>query len=350
MQTLENRNEIPMNNSIKKILWTVDPFAKEKDLQRSAARAIKNLTEGFECVIEPVYFFSAYLTGEYPMEVPKDWLKDVHKKGQKELNRIVSRIGLKNLKPLHVISEPYFTMREGVARINLIAKRWKSDLIVTSTHAQKGLKRLFLGSFAETLLLHSDVPLFFVNPHWNRRVQFKHILFLTDFSDESKEAFIRVLDIAKSMKIELTLFHKLAYLWPPTVIISVGVFPMYSEVFEQELDARKEDALRWSEEAKAKGVRVNVYVDHRMNRSIADSAISFAKKKPGIIAMASKSGPTKTALLGSTTRKVVRESPFPVWVLHPKAKVQEKGESLFTLTEEDLEKDLKRIPHVKKAA
>src|SRR5690242_2159345 len=100
----------PMNKNIKRIIWTVDPFAEEKDLQRSAAWAIKNLTQGFESVIEPVYFFSAYLTGEYPLDVPKHWVQDIRKKGQKELNKIVSSVKLRNIKPLHVISDPYLSM------------------------------------------------------------------------------------------------------------------------------------------------------------------------------------------------------------------------------------------------
>lgn len=339
-----------MTKSGKRIIWTVDPFAKEKNLQRSAAWAIKNLTQGSECVIEPVYFFSAYLTGNYPSSVPKKWVQDLRKKGQKELNKIIGRLKLQNVKPLHVISEPYLSIREGVARINLIAKRWKSDAIVTSSHARKGIKRMFLGSFAETLLLHSDVPLFFVNPHWVRHRPFKQILFPTDFSVESKDVFLRVLDLARSMNMELILFHKLAYVWPPSVIVSAGTFPLYTNIFEHELEQRKKDALRWAEEAKLKGVRVKTEIDRKIEDSIAHAVIKVTTKYPGMIAMASKSGATKTTLLGSTTRTLVRESPYPVLVLHPRTKAQEKLEPLFKLTDEDIEKDLARIPREKKAA
>jgi nucleotide-binding universal stress UspA family protein len=350
-----------MTSRTKKIVWTVDPFAKEKDLQRSAARAIKNLTNGSPSIIEPVYFYSAYLTGEYPLDIPKKWVHEIHTNGQKELNKILKHVNLENIKPLHVVSEPYLSMREGVARINEIAKRWKADLIVTSTHARKGIKRLFLGSFAETLLLHSDVPLFFVNPHWIGKFKFKNIIFPTDFSEESKDSFLKVLDIAQTLGSKITLFHKLAFIWPPTIRHSGSIMPLYIDVFNRELEFRQKDALKWAEEAKLKGVSVTPIIDYKQDGSIASSVLQKLKKNPGIIAMASTSGPTKTTLLGSTTRKLVRESPYPIWVLHPQTKAQEKienirqikssqNEPLFTVTEDEIESDLERIPHVKKSA
>ena len=76
----------------------------------------------------------------------------------------------------------------------------------------------------------------------------------------------------------------------------------------------------------------------------------------GMIAIASHSGPVQAAFLGSTTRKVVRASPFPVWVLHPRApgrkgarlkliRSTSKSQALpYTLTESDILTDLDKIP------
>jgi nucleotide-binding universal stress UspA family protein len=345
----------------KKILWTVDPFAKNKELQRSAAWAIKNLTQGSSSIIEPIYFFSAYITTDEPLEIPRDLIRGIQASGQKQLDEILSRIKLDGIRPLHVISQPYLSIREGVDLISRIAKRWKADLIITSTHARKGIKRWVLGSFAETLLLHSDVPIFFVNPHWNRSSKFRHILFPTDFSQESKEAFHQVIKFTKSLGSDFTLFHTLAYIWPPTMVLSIGPAPLYTDAFGQELEARRRDASQWAEEAKKEGIQITTYVDHKLRDSITASILKVAKKRGGLIAMASRSGPAKTTLLGSTTRKIVRESPYPVWVLHPKLRAQEQSdkvrpirsapmEPLFSVTEEDITKDLEHIPGIKKRA
>lgn len=42
------------------------------------------------------------------------------------------------------------------------AEKWKAQVIVTGTHARKGLGRLFLGSVSESILHDSSVPMFIV--------------------------------------------------------------------------------------------------------------------------------------------------------------------------------------------
>lgn len=349
-----------MISKTKKIIWTVDPFAKDEELQRSAAWAIKNLTQGTLSIIEPIYFFSTYIAG-VSLEIPRNVIHDVRLSGQKKLNEILRPIKLEGIRPLHVIAQSYLTIREGIALISRIAKHFKADLIVTSTHGRKGIKRWAIGSFAETLLLYSDVPLLFVNPHWKRLSKVKHILFPTDFSQESKEAFHRVIEIAKSLGTDLALFHKLAYLWPPTIPLSIGAYPLYADAFDRELDARRQDASQWAEVAKREGISITTYVDHKSSESITDAVLREVRKRPGIIAMASRSGLAKATLLGSTTRKIIRESPYPVWVLHPKLMALEKTgkvrsirsvptEPLFEVKEEDITENLGRIPGIKKQA
>jgi nucleotide-binding universal stress UspA family protein len=93
-------------------------------------------------------------------------------------------------------------------------------------------------------------------------------------------------------------------------------------MFDNELENRNKDALKWAEEAQSEGVSITTSVDIKQGEPVVQSILKLAKKHPGLIAMVSKSGPTKTALLGSTTRNLVRDSPFPVWVLQPRLKTE----------------------------
>ena len=63
-------------------------------------------------------------------------------------------------------------------------------------------------------------------------------------------------------------------------------------------------------------------MDYNLRTSVEDSILSWAEKNPGLIAMAAKSSPIAATLLGSVTRKLIRASPDPVWVLHPEEKAE----------------------------
>lgn len=344
----------------KKIIWLVDPFEKNKESQliRCSALAIQNLFKESPCIIEPVYFFNSSFQGECPTKIPKSWVTNTQEEGQKKLIKIVKPI-LKSVETLHVIAEPCSSMRDQVNRIRQIAKRWKADLVVCSTHARTGLKRWALGSFAETLLLYADVPLLFVNPLWNAKNWTKQILFATDFSDESKQAYQKVIQIASEYSYKIHLFHRLMIDFPPVPKMTRGEMPFYTQAFEQELEARTKNILEWKEEAKLKGVKIDAHIDYQSKQSISQSILTQAKKIKGLIAMASRSGFVKTMFLGSTTRKIVRNSPFPVWVLHPQGPLQKnrklnpithqrtskKNDPVFSLTPHDIEEDLERMPH-----
>ncbi len=41
-----------------------------------------------------------------------------------------------------------------------------------------------------------------------------------------------------------------------------------------------------------------------------------------MIAMASQSGPILSHLIGSVTRQVIRQTPCPTWILHPRDKAE----------------------------
>jgi nucleotide-binding universal stress UspA family protein len=213
-------------------------------------------------------------------------------------------------------------MHDGVDRISELAQRWKADLIVASTHARKGVKRWILGSFAETLLYYSSMPVFMVNPNWNEANRFRHILFPTDFSDESAEAFNQVLRVARTLSCTVTLFHKLIYSLPLLSPLPPSVYPLYMEAFDRELKTRTQDIGNWASVAKKAGVKILTVIDNKEDGSVADAILERMKQKPGFIALASRSGPAKTSVMGSTTRKLVRSAASPVWVLHPKLKAQ----------------------------
>lgn len=305
--------------SPRKILWAVDPFCEECPLMKQTACAVATLASQWGAEVEPIY-----LLGDVPANarlIPS-LLSDVQIQAQNELRHLLKDIHIPQLRDLRFIADPGSQLREQSDQLVEYAKNTKASLIAIGTRARKGPRRWLLGSFAETLILHSDVPLFVVNPHEDTPSKFDPILFPTDFSTESEQAYRQVVELALEMKAGLTLFHKIKYDLTPSVEVAFSAYPAYKNYFEEEVQARQHDASEWAKVAQAAGVQAETVVDYRMSGSVSQAILNRSQNRGGMIAMAAHSGPITSALLGSTTRQVVRSAKCAVWIVHP---TQAKG-------------------------
>ena len=91
-----------------------------------------------------------------------------------------------------------------------IITRHGIDLVVIGTHAREGLKRMLLGSVAETIFRQAVCPVLTVGPHVEAQAaaeKMRHILFATDFSTGSLHALPYALSLAQENQAQLTLLH-----------------------------------------------------------------------------------------------------------------------------------------------
>jgi nucleotide-binding universal stress UspA family protein len=85
------------------------------------------------------------------------------------------------------------------------------DLLVVGSHGRTGLGKLFIGSVAETIFRRADCPVLSVGPNVSSKpgggVRFQHILFATDFSEDSLAALPYAVSLAEEDQAQLTLLH-----------------------------------------------------------------------------------------------------------------------------------------------
>ena len=85
------------------------------------------------------------------------------------------------------------------------------DLLVLGTHGRGGLKKLALGSVAEEVLRLAPCPVLTVGPHAPRpgsnAIEFKRILFATDFGPACAKALPYALSLAEDNQAKLVLLH-----------------------------------------------------------------------------------------------------------------------------------------------
>ena len=97
--------------------------------------------------------------------------------------------------------------------VQCVIQQNKADLLVLGTRGRTGLSRLVLGSVAEELLRTVECPVLTVGQRAARApeaVEFKTILFATDFGPGSEKAFQYAARIANRCKAKLILLHTVA--------------------------------------------------------------------------------------------------------------------------------------------
>jgi len=84
------------------------------------------------------------------------------------------------------------------------------DLIVLGTHGRKGIDKLLLGSVAEDVFRHATCPVMTVGPHVTHTImegELRHILYATDFGEETRHGLPYALSLAEEHHAKITLLH-----------------------------------------------------------------------------------------------------------------------------------------------
>lgn len=297
---------------LERVVWALDPFGEDSAAEVRTGRVLG----GFSVpTVQPVYLVpspeDAVLVTP-PVDARSPW-------GQRTLAKMVEiakKAKIRSDTP-KLLTQPGNSMQLAVIELVNFAKAEKASAIAVGTHSRKGAARFFLGSFAETLLLSSPLPVLVANPRVTHPRPAKRVLFPTDFSDASREAFAWVRSLAKQLDAELHLFHRnLLDRDPARVAYEPPAVPEALWLRLQE--GRLTTGRLWLAEARAAGLRAELHVS-RSRRSVAEAVAATAKRlAPCMVVLASHGNALATKLLGSVARQLVRGAPCPVLVIPPK--------------------------------
>ena len=301
-----------------KIVWGFDAFEDGFKTSISVAETLSSLNAKLKGSVQPLFTLGAEVSDPAPA-FESEAIGELTKATEARMEVLREKVNIPGVLPPKVIFERSFSRTKVVKRFIAEAEKAGANLIVVGAHGKKGLERMVLGSFAETLLLHCHLPVLVVGqnfdqiPHWNE------ILFPTDFSEDSHFAFQRVLELARVLGSRVTLYHHISPLLGPVIQSTIapfgGVWPTYQSDM-QILRERKQVKLNeWAKNAENSNVEISKVLDTNETDS-SEAILSYAKaNKIGLITMATQSGTLATTLFGAITRKVVRQAQCPVWLL-----------------------------------
>lgn len=315
----ENMNE---KHSLK-ILWAYDAFESDGATRTCLSKVLGLIADKTGAEVEPAYVMGPADLG-LPIGFSEPWFDTYGPLARKAMESSLRTESFKGVQPPFVVYRTNASRKEGVRALLAHADSIKSNLIGVGTHARKGLPRLLLGSFAETLLLESKIPILTVGPQ-ARCGPLDKILFATDFSEGGEGTFSQVLALARELSSEVIIYHAIQR--PADVVFQSGVYlsPLgwvsVQEYLEKSESEIRERASRWVSRAKEAGIACTFKI--RSGDSSFDSVPEAIMKeaeegKVGMIAMGAQSGAISATLLGSVVRHVVRGAPCPVWVIREK--------------------------------
>ena len=327
--------------SPQKVIWALDPFSSEPAVLRSAAWCLHGLSQAESLFIQPVFVWSSR-SGRSALVDDHKFLSALEQRGNDRLSEVLDRIKIDGLQPIHVVAREAQSVRDEARELVDYAHEVGAQSILVLTHGRKGVSRIVLGSFAETLSLCCDIPLLTVHPNWNRSPEFKKILFATDFSSSSKKAFEKVLDFAEVHQSAVTLFHKSDSPLYPLYEFGLCWTPFFEDLVKVERTFSEQNGQDWIADAAKRGIAVDLIMDPCGTVSISEAILTKAGELECMIALAAQAGKTGAVLLGNTTRRVIRLSEWPVWtVVVPSDPAEGKKRSpVLVPEEEDLDHDL----------
>jgi nucleotide-binding universal stress UspA family protein len=209
-------------------------------------------------------------------------------------------------------------IRAAVQALLAHAKKLKANGIVLSTHARTGLERLAMGSFAETVILTSPIPVLVLNPSHNLPKTVRKILVPTDLSKKNEKFTLSIADYAQGIGADILLYHK--EIDPLDPMIQQGVYSLgggwvsMQEFMDEDREAKEKQLLKLESQIRTRKVKVSHVIDSSPG-GLVDTIEKAAKDhQADMIAVLTQAGTWSAALLGSVARSLVRTASVPVLV------------------------------------
>lgn len=306
---------------IEKIIWAIDPFSESGSLRTQAVPLLQALGRRRPIAVRPVYVLGLQHQLDINDEFAAAWPELTREDALGAMRAALAGIDIPGLLNPEVLIEGVPALSHAARALVARAESEGADTILVSSHGTKGMARIVLGSFSETLFDRSTIPVLAVGPRYRPEAEIRRILFPTDFSRRSREDFRRVVALAGELGATILLFHLIPRYVEPILqsgayLLGASWMPVQA-LFSDTSRRRSRRAALWARWALGHGVPTEPVVDV-FEESIADMISALARQRGiQLVAMEHRHGAIASTLMGSITRQVVRSSECPVWILKP---------------------------------
>lgn len=299
------------------IVWAVDPVERDVERLKPLARAINLWRKADAAPVLPVSVLSP-VEIKWPMEIVTSISDAMVRVAGNAMKPAVQKLFPEQMEPA-ILLQKMPSQRQAALALIKYAKKNRAQLIAIATHGRRGIDRIALGSFAELILTHSNIPILTVNPRAKVPDQLKTVAFPTDFSPHSKRAFRRAIQWAKLRGAKLKILHAFTFptdFFPPameTLTTSTALVEYEWAMAEQE---QKKEGEKWATYARTQGIDAE-FVFSNQPGSISEKIIVLSNEcKADVVILSTAHSPLSIAFLGGTVRDVLATANQPVVLMH----------------------------------
>jgi len=292
----------------RRVIWAIDPIDIDVVHERKVAQVIKQIVGPNLNVIQPV----ALLPPSQGWSIPRDsGVGDPASMMNDFALSLPKKVRLEGSAKLVYLHQNDLSLSGAIRRLVEFSDEAFAELIVVSSSAKGKTHPFLLGSFAESLILRSPIPVLLIPSSPKPARKIRRVLFPTDFSEASSSAVMQVLNLCLRMGAKLTIFHHLDA--APRSDLG-NRFNLWMTKEREFREKQGEDFLLLAKES---GVDAELIFKSDCS-SVIESILRFQKTKiSDMIALVSRSVPGITEEIGASTRQIVQSAPCPIWILHP---------------------------------
>jgi nucleotide-binding universal stress UspA family protein len=291
-----------------KIFWGIDPFHQNKTQLQRAYKLILAMQAKPKDEIHVGYVVTRNETDlTLAFDVPIDERFTSYPK--KVLEKKLKNAGIPTQKlRLHVVDFPTLSTTKAAEYLLKMAKQNSCDLCVVYSQGGSSVKKLFLGSFAESIVHLAQNKLLVVNPHSKLQSGIKSVFFCYDGERGSQKALEDTIVFCKEKGARLIVFHAARFSYN----IADKNLSSDEKAYNQKLNQTKKSV----EDACAKQKVICKFIISTKFEMISTLALKHAsKQRADLVAVVAKSGRGTALMGGSVTRQILRASRVPVLVL-----------------------------------
>ena len=286
-----------------RILWPIDAFDESNTALASMAVLLKSLVGRFDVQIQPIYVLGPDQTS-LPYQLFRKWAQEYVIEAKALLDDKMRSVNIPGTMEPVVLLERMGSTRTSIAKLLAYAKQHRFHLIATSTHGRRGISKMLFGSFAETLLQLTDIPMLISNSNVKPSAAIKQLVVSVKFPFLYKFSFDQTAEIGRALRCGLRIYH---YREEHPTVLKASTQKVLTDHVKKARQVAQKSASVLAQRAECRGAQAECILDSG-EKDVSEAIVSSVQKPTQeLLVLFGHRQLCDSGDYGATIREIVRQ-------------------------------------------